>query len=119
MSLGAPEESSTPKQPPSITSKPAPQRRDLSIHGQTLELSGNSNSAAPELSSSRQLGLSRQDAIDLEDQEEVDEPNPPQPAACTQDIIDAVAENTLQVTMFISDLADRVKDLESSVNKTH
>ena len=108
--MGEPGESSTPRNPPIITPKPAPQRRDLSIQGRTLNLESSLDSTAPELNSSR--GLSRQNAFDeaLNDAE--------QPAnASAAEIVEAIGENTLAVSRFIGELADRVKKLETSVNK--
>ena len=112
--MDAPEDSSTPKNPPIIAPKPTPQRRDLVSHGQTLDLDASSNSAAPDLSTSRRANLSRQNAF-----EDVIEETPMSPSstASTQDIVDAIALNTMEVTRYIGELADRVKDLETSVNK--
>ena len=119
LNLGTPGESSTPRNPPTLAPKPTPQRRDLSTHGRTLDLSEQMDSTAPELSSSRQSTFGRQDAFDLEDGElDLIGPNSPHSAASAQDIVEAIAENTMRVTEFISDLADRVKSLETSVNKS-
>ena len=116
--MGAPENRSTPRDPPAIGPKPAPQRQDLSLHGKSLVLETSSNSTAPELSRSRQAGLDRQNSFDHSDQ--VEQPsNDDAHTADTQGIIDAIGENTLLVTQFISELADRVKNLETSVNETN
>lgn len=111
--MEAPEDSSTPRNPPIITPKPTPQRRDLTSEGQTLDLDGSLDSAAPNLS--RRSNLSRQNAFEA-DSEEL--PMSPNSTASAQEIIDAIATNTIKVTEFIGELADRVKNLETSVNKS-
>ena len=113
--MEAPEDSSTPRNPPIVAPKPTPQRRDLSSLGQTLDLDTSSSSAAPDLSTSRRANLSRQNAF-----EDVNEESPLSPGsnASTQDIVDAIALNTMEVTKYIGALADRVKDLETSVSKS-
>ena len=112
ISMGEPGETSTPRNPPIIMPKPAPQRQDLSIQGRTLNLESSLDSTAPELNSSR--GLSRQDAFDEALDEETEQPSANASAA---EIVEAIGENTLAVSRFIGELADRVKKLETSVNK--
>ena len=109
--MEAPDDSSTPRNPPIIVPKATPQRRDLIDQGEVLDLDKSLDSTAPSLS--RRANLSRQDAF-----EDLDElPLSPNSTASTQDIVDAIGENTIKVSRFIGELADRVKDLETSVNK--
>ena len=111
ISLEAPDDSSTPRNPPIIAPKATPQRRDLIDQGEVLDLDKSLDSTAPNLS--RRANLSRQNAF-----EDLDEsPLSPNSTASTQDIVDAIGENTMKVSRFIGELADRVKDLETSVNK--
>ena len=113
LSLEEPGDSSTPRIPPIIGAKPTPQRRDLASQGRTLDLDRSLDSTAPNLS--RRSNLSRQDAFEIESEEA---PLSPSSNASTQDLIDAIAENTTKVSQFIGELADRVKNLETSINQS-
>ena len=117
--MGAPENRSTPNNPPAIGPKPTSQRQNLSLQGQSLDLEASLDSTAPELNRSRPVGLDRQNAFDHSDEIEQPTQDDASHTADTQGIIDAIGENTLLVTQFISELADRVKNLETSVNETN